>query len=293
MRNLALAVGTTIVIVACGSSSDGGPAAAFVNGYCGAYAPCCPQFGKKDDGGAQCRQLYAAFTFGAAYDATAGRKCLDAIHAAQAKPDFCGSYNAEAESDDCQNVFKATSTGSKQPGEACTTANDCAASAEGGKVTCSTTCVSLVPGKEGSTDCVGNKNGNVTSYSFGDRTPGRGVICDLGQSLYCNDKTKTCTKLFEVGADCSTFDTFSCVKTAYCDGKDNKCAPRIALGAACLAATYCVEGAYCDQDTQVCTAQLTGGEACKQYDQCKSGSCTNKACAKEAPGFASALICAN
>lgn len=306
-----VALGVSGVVFACsGSGSSGGGAAAtdaqsFINELCSLYAPCCGKVNKPTDG-AQCRAVYGAFTGGQQYDNTAGNACLNEIRAQSSTPTFCDNPGSGAPS--CKTAFKEGGGGTKQPGEDCSQDGDCASSAEG-SVTCASSysgsavtksCQLVIEGKDGDKPCLATRDGNITSFttSFGGdggatRPPARGYVCDLALGIFCNSKTTTCTKLQDVGGECTPFASQGCVTTAYCSKTTSKCAARIPIGEDCtFNSEACVAKATCDQKTKKCAPGLETGAACTVSSDCASNQCVNRKCDKSSGGdFSTQLIC--
>jgi hypothetical protein len=304
------AIGIIGLSVACGggSSGTGGgsnvatSSSSFLQQYCDLLVPCCSTINKTGDSN-KCQQLFGAFVGSAQYDAAAGGKCLDELHAAQSKPTFCNLDSTD--SPDCSNVFATGGGGTKQPGEPCSQDSECASQPDG-KVRCETSfdskggqtriCQDQIVGKAGDTPCVGTKDGNVTTFSGTSATtpPPKGYVCDVANSIYCDGTSLKCTAMADVGGAC-TGSSYSCVKTAYCDTSIMKCAARLAVDADCSKAfSGCVDGAYCDQTSKKCTAALATGSPCTTSQQCGKAQCVNGKCDASSGGnLGLALICAS
>jgi hypothetical protein len=257
----------------------------FISQYCDLYSPCCAKAGLPANG-QQCRAVLTAFSGLGQYDSTAGGACIDALRAKSSSADFCAMGGAAPQ---CDNVFNGNAGGTKMPGETCSKDSDCAASSEG-KVRCETyfmtnaetkTCVVEIVGKAGDMPCIGTVDGNITYRSGTGAPPPRGYLCDRKDSLRCNDTTKACVALSDLGAACTFNGTDSpCRSELYCDTMQQKCAQRIALGAACETfAESCVQGAYCDGTAKVCTQALANDAPCTKNETCASRSCVNMKCA--------------
>lgn len=291
-RTIAFGCAVSALILACdgggGSTSGGGGAGdaqSFVNQYCDVFQPCCAQAGRPTDG-AVCRALLGGVT-ASAYNAAKGQQCLDEMHAAQSKPDFCNGIPSPAS---CNEAFATGGGGTVQPGGQCSKDGDCASTGEG-KVDCQSSftngattryCQVQIDGKAGDTPCLGTRDGNLTSYSGGGSTdkPTRGFICDLANGVRCDSTSKACVALKNSGETCSGA-TSDCVKTAYCDFTQKKCVDRLPTDSPCGVSgstDVCQPKNYCDTTTKKCTVQLGVGAGCARSDQCESKSCVNGKC---------------
>lgn len=307
-RVFVFAVSCVAVVVACGGGSGSTEAAtsdSFADQYCATFAPCCQQANRPTDG-ATCKAFVTAAASGRQYDAAKGSSCLDQVHAAAAKPDFCKLANVDAP--DCSLVYVSPGGGAA-PGAPCKQDNDCASSPEG-RVRCVTsfsgssetrTCQVQVTGKDGDTPCVGTKDGNTTVYSFSSSSssgtqapPARGFVCNVFDGLRCDSKTTKCTRIQDVGGPCDGSSN-ACVKTAYCDATQ-KCAPRVGDGGACgtngVSSSACVAGDYCDTTSKKCTPALADGAPCTTSTTCASNRCVNGKCdASSDSSFTLAIVC--
>lgn len=276
----------------CGDtdSNGAGDRDQFLAQLCDELAPCCEAAGRPADG-AQCRAFYSAFVGSAGYDQAAADACLTEF---RARKDACDTSTRTAPS--CGKVFSTTS-GTKQPGEACDSESDCAASDEG-DVECESDyidgatvqqCQVRIPGTAGSAPCVGTVDGNVTYYSGArDGIPAKGYLCDVADGLSCDSTTGACKALAAVGEAC----TGECVPSAYCEFATGVCQERLAIGSACQNDDDCVAKAFCAASTKVCTAALASGAACESSAECESKSCTNQKCASDGLNDLSlALLC--
>lgn len=263
-------------VVACSDDSGAGNKDDFIAKLCAEYMGCCKAAGRPSDG-AQCRAFYGAFSSPGSYDQGAADACLTEVRARQ---DQCDSSSASAPS--CGKVF--SSNGTKKPGEACEDNTDCVAPASG-EVECvsdfsagATTrqCQEQLPGSEGSTPCLGTRDGDSTSYSGVDGLPATGYICDKADGLACNGQTDTCERLAAVGEACVS--TAQCVRAAYCDFAGGQCKAQQALGAGCTSEEQCAEPSYCDSESKTCAALRAIGDACTSDAQCDKDDCTNGKC---------------
>lgn len=305
VRRVVAASATSFVILsACdggggstSSSGGAGTADTFATEYCKLFSGCCAKIQKTYDE-AKCRATIALFTGSASYDAAKGQTCLDAARAEASSPTFCDGAS-DATSEKCSVVFS-SGGGSRQPGETCSAESDCASSPDG-DVQCATSfsggattkvCQVLVRGQDGASDCIGYKDGNITSTSLANGTPpARAVICFTADGLFCNEDTKKCERSRPVGGECTTTSAFACDKSAYCDSTTKRCVARKAAGETCAAKSECADGTYCDTDSKTCKATIPIGESCTKSDQCGSkASCTNGKCATSSSAT-TALFC--
>jgi hypothetical protein len=285
------------LFVSCGGGAGGGGGGAsstaeFIASYCDLIAPCCSMAGLKGDG-QQCRVLLSAFTPGM-YNPSAGESCLSSLRAATGRADFCSDLGGAA----CDDAFP-DSSGTKKPGETCTQDDDCASSSEG-KVRCQRLstggaeirkCQLQVAGKEADQPCVGNIDGNVTTFVFagGSDIPSRAYLCRVADGLYCDRTTQACTRFKAIGAACA--GTNECGSSGVCDGS-RKCVARKNVGEACTLGSECVAGAFCQATSMTCAAGLASGAACSVANECKSSSCVNGKCEGDVPpNFGLALLC--
>lgn len=297
--------------VACSSSSSGGgggdssSASGFIDSYCSYVASCCGAEGTPSDG-SQCRTLLSLS--GGAYDPAAGSACLDAVKKAAA--DDAGWCADQSSSDQaaCNGAFKKTGQGSVAPGGKCGSDSDCAAAPAGDTVSCrhyfgengaadADVCQVVVAGKagdscNGSTSTSTTGNATFTSYTNdGDATSplSQITLCNDVDGLDCENAGDgyTCTALGAVGDDCHGG---ACALGTYCDYSTNKCAARLADGAACSASSSCVAGDFCDAASSVCKKKLKGGQACSTSDECESNDCPSGTCSAGS-SLALAFLC--
>ena len=309
-----VALGVSGIAFACGtgsggSSSGGGGGSdsqSFINEFCGLYAPCCAKVNKPTDG-ATCRALYGGLLGAQQYDAAKGSACLSELRALSSTPTFCDGSATGASS--CKGAFKESGSGTKQPGEDCLKDGDCAPSAEG-SVNCASSysssaqtksCQVELEGKAGDTPCISTRDGNTTSYtstssSGGDAGPTRpaakGYVCDVAKGVYCSSKTKACVPIQEVGAPCEGFDTYACVKAAFCDYASKKCVARRAIGEDCANNSLaCAEKTNCDPQTKKCIKGLDDGAVCTTSTQSASRACVNGKCNASGGGDSTQFLC--
>jgi hypothetical protein len=300
--------GISGVVFACSGSGGGGgggsDSSSFIAELCGLYAPCCGKLGKPTDG-ASCRAVYGGLVGSQQYDPGKGSACLSELRALSSTPTFCDNPSAPS----CKGAFKEAGSGNKQPGEECSKDGDCAPSGEG-NVNCASNysgssetraCQIELEGKAGDTPCISTRDGNVTSTSFSSSSggdagpqapPARGFICDVAKGVYCDGKSKACEAIHNVGESCESFDSYACVKTAFCDSLTRKCLGRRAVGEDCSTNSQsCTEKTNCDQVTKKCVAGLPDGTACKTSSQCASDHCVNSKCDPDSGDLASQLLC--
>jgi hypothetical protein len=290
MKVLRAALGSLLAVaavVACGSSDSGGSGGSsssdnFITQYCELLNPCCQRAGLPTDG-KQCRTLYTAVAGSAEYDAAAGEQCLAAIRRTSSTADFCTTSQSPPE---CSKVYKDKGGGTKQPGEQCSQDADCASSAEG-EVECNThfvgsstekKCQLRIKGKEGDKSCLGTVTGTTTSLGFGSSEfVAKGYLCHTSEGLYCDSKTRACTKIVPIGGACA--ESQQCVTEAYCDFAGKKCVELGKEGADCTGSSTCAKGLGCDTAaTQKCKALKKEGEACTASQECSTSNCTNGKC---------------
>lgn len=267
--------------------------ATFLAGFCNALGGCCIEAGLGASA-AKCQVLFAAANEGQKFDPVAGKVCLDWLDRASQGGKACpDDDNAPAE---CAVAL--VSTGTKAPGEACISTNDCAPSTEG-SVDCASAYVSSMTiqkcqvqpfGVLGSAPCAGTKDGNVIVFEGnGEDVPPKAYLCDKADGLRCDGTA--CVAVSAVGGSC--LSSYDCTDGNYCDYVTETCTPHKTAGAVC--ATFydeCGPETYCDQTTTVCTAGLGDGATCTESQQCKSMSCINGACNGDKPvDLGLTLIC--
>jgi hypothetical protein len=283
--------GGTLLSALClsaGGCSSGDDAAApvnadeFITELCADFEPCCAAAGLPADA-ARCRGIYETVIPREGYDSAAAGACLAEIRSLK---DKCGGSEATPS---CDRVFRG-SGGTKQPGEECESASDCATPNEG-TVLCDFTgdstarkCQVVLTGKNGSSPCVATIFGNVWigEGSF----ESSGYSCNAGAGLACDAVSRECRPLANAGEKCVGGNY--CVASAYCDRADSTCRPRDANGEACQDGS-CVVGHYCG-DAGACVDQLKDGAVCTQSVQCLSNSCENGKC-EGRNDAAEALLC--
>jgi hypothetical protein len=263
------------------SNSSGSPKTSeqFVAQLCAEFTDCCKAAGRPSDG-AQCRVFFGAFASASNYDEVAAGPCLDEVRAAGDQKCKSSSMNTPS----CSKVF--AGGGTKQPGEACQDSSECAPAASG-SVDCVSDaagdatvqqCQLRLPGKAGSSPCVGTVDGNITfSSGNGDGIALMGYLCDVADGLTCDDQTNACEAIGATGQPC-TNGLRQCVSSAYCSFDDFICKDRVALGSACESDDACQVGTYCEAGGDTCAAQSAPGLACATNAECLSDNCTNQTC---------------
>jgi hypothetical protein len=311
-----IAVGSTLVAAACGSSSSGGSggtgggggegtAQGFVTDFCNLVGQCCSQSGVSSSAAQGCESqvasVYLSSTtytesieglgFGNVYNPIAGQACIQALE--QASSQSCLATYTDNPA--CANVFAcSTLTGTKGAGDTCACNAECIAPS-GGRAVCyggaiasdggvqsTGTCVQLTPGAAGQGPCL------MTIHPTGSETnrwtgagplPAQADLCDTSSGVWCDAATQQCTALGSTGQSCT--QDWDCVAADYCPtsatGGARTCAARIADGASCAgAAQYCLATSYCDSTSQTCQPQLANGAACKAAADCQGGLCSIK-----------------
>jgi hypothetical protein len=116
--------------------------------------------------------------------------------------------------------------------------------------------------------------------------------CAGAPDTFCGPDLK-CKMKPTAGFPCNTF-TNPCASAYYCQASTNTCAPKLAVGAACLPGTQCDKDLFCDSkgtiDTSddVCAPKGAGGASCTATSsttanaacisgQCNPGTCTGTA----------------
>jgi hypothetical protein len=292
------------VFLGCSSSSGGaGTASGFAQQYCALFAPCCADAGLGTNT-QTCAELLTSLGMG--YNAANGQACLDAATQASKQPGFCSGMSMSLPA--CSDVFSSStqSSGQAQPGQTCKLDTDCAPAAGGG-ATClggtfssdggfgASQCVQTTPGMAGQGPCVGNVNGDTTSYSWSGSTapPAHGYTCNFADGITCSYTTQLCTALAPTGQACSS-DT-DCVTADYCNfsGAGATCAPRLPDGSSCaMSFSACMKTSYCDSTSQTCKPALPAGAACGSgvTAPCQSNVCVNGKCGSSSSAGLS-LVC--
>ncbi|MFO0672519.1 MAG: hypothetical protein U0235_23400 [Polyangiaceae bacterium] len=290
--------GLVIVAVALAACSDGGAGTigggtastsdAFADQFCALYKPCCSQAGLRTDG-AVCKAFVGVAAAQGSYDPAAGNKCLGELRAASGSADFCGASSSKV-APTCQTVYGSkgsSSSGTKAPGDACSSSSDCASSPEG-EVTCrySTSdkqfCQVQIDGKEGDSPCIGTKDGIVTSYttssSGGAPPPPRGYVCDRAKDLACDGAGSKCAALgTEAHRAARPPDRPTPVSRRSTATSAPRSAPgRGAEGDDSKSSVVCGKLARCDTATKKCVALDPDGTPCTSSSTCQARICTNQ-----------------
>jgi Dickkopf N-terminal cysteine-rich region len=266
-------------VFAAGCSSDSDERSSlsredFISSVCEEYAPCCAAAEVPTDG-APCREFYESSLPQAGFDGAAASACLDAYRTFS---DKCSGFLPPTA---CDAVF-ASAGGTKQPGEDCESASDCALPKEG-HASCVNDygvdgsavqkCQVRRAGVAGSSPCL------ATSYDRlwileGDYVA-TGYFCDAASGIFCDGGSLACRPFFKEGEGCSP-NAIGCDSSTYCDIADSKCHPRNATGEACDDRS-CVAGNFCN-DSRKCAPALAAGARCTTGIECLSGLCLNGEC---------------
>jgi hypothetical protein len=273
-------------------------AEAKVDAYCASIEPCCASAGFPYDPDACRRALILrtrplvesnVSTPGVHYDPDAAGECLASTRT-QACP-FSAGPRASA----CDHVF----IGQRQPGEACSSAIQCAQSSTG-YVACAAAAthfvctffpdVSAAPraneGESCITTCEEQTIDGTTRKSCTFTETSTGSACYRDDGLHCFEGT--CKPLSTLGEPC--LETWHCVSRAYCE-RDLKldtgtCTRLVGSGGDCSRARSCDGSTYCDGRT--CRPLKVTGESCQFHHECSATPCDLGTCARPAPVLASA-----
>lgn len=265
--------------------------AGFLESFCAAEGACCSGVGLHADP-ASCAVQLGSLLAALRYDPEHGARCAEWLQSASDGYTACPASGAPV---DCDLVF--TKSGTKLPGEPCTSSLDCASSSEG-ETWCASTfasgmtvskCQLVAEGRLGDAPCAGTRDRNGAEFlnSHGDDIATKAYICDASSGLYCDGIA--CVAVNTTDGPCD--DMLACDATLYCDYGAGTCLPQRAVGAACDDYYACVPGAYCDSSTGMCTTSLGSGAACTTSEACASRLCVNGACSGDAGGDFS-LVCA-
>lgn len=300
-------------VVACSNTTVGdllnesvaSSPAAFVSEYCGLLAPCCDRAGLYRDE-PRCKEALANLSAATNFDPEKGAACLKELRLAK---ELC-DYAADSPSaPSCRAILK--QSGIKQLGQACSDARDCGPSPEGWVDCVSTfqsgaqarTCQLRLVGKEGDGPCVAtvDEDGLARSSSdlMGSGAPPapRGFTCSVDAGLRCDDTSKKCARLLELGDRCNgLLSDVECPKNARCsrgnetegnptDWLRYECVARLPLGAACdtRGGTFvdlCDKSEFCDPSAKRCVPRAVAGAPCTTSLACLNGSCVNGLCRK-------------
>lgn len=295
----------------CGGDSGGSPgesgtvaapaqlsqfAAAYAHAICDNVSSCCQSNGfafnavncfDAGQGVVQAFLVNPAMAAGGTYNPSAASACLTAVAGYARACNDLTSTTPSAASAACRQVV----AGTKQPGEACATAFDCASPSQG-----TAACLqypSIGPGADGGTQSISGSLCQVTvtgsagatcSPVFGAGGVPPSVVADCGTStsaFIC--ASGVCQAREALGATCGS--TFDCVSTAYCNGAT--CTARLPAGSACdPASDSCDPSTYCEQASSTCKARLASGQACTATSsdpclgQCNGGLCRSSSLAE-------------
>ena len=238
---------------------------AFLADFCTAVVPCCTTNGLTADV-AVCKQSIAKLP--QTRDPAVRAACLDQLRQLATSrlclPDF-------AELDEpCVRVFDEPS-GSRAPGETCTTAKDCMGS-PGTVTNCFGTCITYALGAAGDYPCLGNVyvDGTINDIPWkagSNIAESHGFLCELRAGLYCDWNDNFCKPLRPGGSACT--ESLNCASRACAGPSDARvCDPLPALGDACV--LDCAGDTFCDNG--VCAPKLAPDATCTDSKQC-SGDC--------------------
>ncbi len=226
-RSVILCVLAPVAVLAACSSDKNSGSSAFIQQYCSLLKPCCQPSTSGGDPGSGCVGFYSFFASNV--DAALGDACLAEIRTHQGEMTFCS--NVAALTPSCDKALSAsTTTGTKGPGETCSSSRDCAPSSEG-KVSCefgssaqTPMCQLVIDGKAGDAPCIGTKTGPFTTgFASGTNPPpSRGFVCDLAKNVWCNDKSGACEATRNLGDACMISENGACGATGEC-GSSDKC----------------------------------------------------------------------
>lgn len=263
------------VVTACSSSSEKRSLWStddFVAEVCEEQAPCCAAAGLPTDEAA-CGAAYAEAFRGRELAREGADACLDAYRASANR---CATPIWDTPP--CDALF-ATGDGSRGPGEACETDDDCSRPEEDGFALCTGgSCLGMRRGAEGSSPCIGNLSGAPVLVDAGDLS--LGYVCDLSKGIGCDKATGACRKLPSAGEPC--LSGLFCADSDYCSLLTQTCKRGSATGEVCEDGA-CPESDFCESATHTCTAKLMAGAACVVSSQCASDSCGDGKCLPPAP----------
>lgn len=266
--------------LACSSGGGGGGsgAAQFAERYCALLAPCCAELGAQADMKG-CRTL---FGLSQPKDQGAAEECMQEYEARAQQSNWCTTFDIVPRPASCERAFPrepgsgGSGGGTKLPGAACETSNDCAPSAKG-SLGCSydfdtesghcqvCTIAQIGEACSGVKDAAGTITEDVPSgtleIALCDRTAG-------ANAANCEDGV--CVRLAELGQTCAT--SYSCADDqSYCDGT---CKARLPPGSSCLEnLDACDDAGYCDYSDARCKSRVADGEECDSNSECSSGYC--------------------
>jgi hypothetical protein len=251
----------------------------FAASFCGLTGPCCARNDVQPDAGAQtyadlCKAkiLRAGFSRDSSLRAACLSDLRDVAGTDACLPDYSDLSTA------CMRLFYEPS-GPRAPGQACTTAADCAGRAHAVTI-CehlanSSVCMTVTAGSAGSHPCLGDVTGTglieISPYISGAGGAGGSAMTQAFTGTFCPTTA---------GLYCS-FDPDP--------AKANICTPFSSDGSACLYPRTCVSGSCLTADGSqnngqhpgVCgptptPADLPAGSPCAVDRDCASGDCGNQ-----------------
>lgn len=291
---LAIVLLTALPLAACGDD-DGGSGSgttkdALFQELCAATDECCKAAGKANSV-ASCVGFYTLFTSDKTADPAKIQACIDKIKELRSTGALCA--NDDAADAECDGIFSSGSAGgTKQPGEACKSSDECARPADATEANCVTTFTSGPEGSKEEQYCivtVTRKEGEACE----DLAKGYEAECDKAAGAYCDFSTKKCKLPGAEGQPCSLGNSRSCKPELYCASGSGAatCTPKLAPGAACESFSGgCTDGTYCGS-SKTCETQLADGMPCETSESCSSQSCLNGTCNKGSSG--GAMLCFN
>ncbi len=229
------------------------------------------------------------------YDATKAGACLDAFASFG-----CNKSSMNMTPPACDEAFK----GTVPVDGACADAQQCASSrcdltmCVGTAACCMGTCIAApVTVAEGGA-CGLDATCATGTFCFASggtstckRKGGAGTACvssvssiECASGLTCvtspGTTARACGAFALTGEDCQRTDGACDAGSDFCDPTTNKCVPRGAPGADCVAnnITGCLSYARCEPMTLKCVARGALGAPCAQGSDCSSGQCTNAVC---------------
>lgn len=295
-----------VLLGACKDDDDTPPTAKFAHDYCEIHEGfCCTKSGKTYDGGT-CEAFLVLASLEASFNQGAADTCIAALRAAQGSATFCTDHGGADVTAKCDAVYTQTG-GSVAAGGACKSDSSCAA-VPNGEAACinpsqdfesnARICQAQNRAPEGA-DCGGDhyKLSNISSTVTQSRDA-QVNICWEEDGLYCDAKTKKCTRKAAVGEKCDSSQ--SCAAGAYCGyGSDtttfeNECIALGKLDEPCSSTytTSCETGLHCDSVSRKCATDVPLGGACdsNQPSACgNSASCQDGVCKGSSLGFS--LFC--
>jgi hypothetical protein len=263
--------------LACGGKSK---EESFADSFCAEVLKCCAQADMVGGQGSLCRMSMAG-------GVTNIDGCLTEMQAELADGSFCtylgNPPSATAASAACAAPSR---QGNKKPGEDCFADSDCAPSSQG-TVACASAyadgnfidkCQVQIAGRAGDTPCLGTREGGMSvTVGQASEVPTQAIVCDTSDGVIC--ERETCKALAAVGESCSS--SFECVRTAFCDSSQGKCATKVTLGDSCLGKDddEC-EGGYCaaQGSGRACAARVLNGAVCSEDGMCISDNCVDGTC---------------